>query len=99
MEKERELSPEEIKERKENLKKYYLENMEYLKVQKEYEELLRDIEVIKAERLQTQIALAQYYANSQKAEEEFNASMEGNEETGPMEQDLPPVKRSLKRDL
>jgi hypothetical protein len=93
------LSQEEIKERKENLKKFYLENIMYLKVQKEYEELLKDIEVIKAERIQTQIALAQYYANSQKAEEEFNMSKENMEESSEMESDLPQPKRTLKREL
>lgn len=57
-----ELSPEDIKKRREEITAFYKENIKHLKVQKEYEELLRDVEKARAERVQAQVFLAQAYA-------------------------------------
>jgi len=56
------LSKEEIAKRREEITNFYKENIKHLKVQKEYEELLRDVEKARAERIQAQMFLAQAYA-------------------------------------
>ena len=79
----KELSKEELKQRREEITSFYKENIKHLKVQKEYEELLRDIEKARAERVQSQMFLAQAYgAGQEEAEEgmdearqEFEAAM------------------------
>lgn len=74
--KQEELSKEELQKRREEITAFYKENIKHLKVQKEYEELLRDVEKARAERIQAQMFLAQAYAA-------------GNEEEG--EDDLDPA--------
>lgn len=91
MEEQKELSKEEIKARREEITLFYKENIRHLKVQKEYEELLRDVEKARAERLQSQMFLAQAYA----AENEGPESPEENESP---EADFKDVKRTLKKD-
>lgn len=91
MEEQKELSKEEIKARREEITLFYKENIKHLKIQKEYEELLRDVEKARAERLQSQMFLAQAYA----AESESPQAPDKNE--GP-EADFEDVKRTLKRD-
>tara|TARA_B110000858_G_C17740125_1_gene444515 strand:+ start:557 stop:832 length:276 start_codon:yes stop_codon:yes gene_type:complete len=91
MEEQKELSKEEIKARREEITLFYKENIKHLKIQKEYEELLRDVEKARAERLQSQMFLAQAYA----AESEGPQAPDKNE--GP-EADFEDVKRTLKRD-
>ena len=49
------LSAEELKERRTKITEYYEEHIPSLKVQLEYEGLLRDIEKVRAERLQAQM--------------------------------------------
>ena len=71
-----ELSKEELQKRREEITAFYQENIKHLKVQKEYEELLRDVEKARAERIQAQMFLAQAY-------------IAGNEEEG--EDDLDPA--------
>lgn len=74
-----ELSPEDIKKRREEITAFYKENIKHLKVQKEYEELLRDVEKARAERVQAQVFLAQAYAAGEEAgEEELNTDPEGD---------------------
>ncbi len=65
-----ELSKEELKQRREEITTFYKENIKHLKVQKEYEELLRDIEKARAERVQSQMFLAQAYGASQEEPQE-----------------------------
>lgn len=65
----KELSKEELQKRREEITNFYKENIKHLKVQKEYQELLRDIEKARAEQLQAQIFLAQAY-NTQNEEED-----------------------------
>jgi hypothetical protein len=79
----KELSKEELKQRREEITSFYKENIKHLKVQKEYEELLRDIEKARAERIQSQMFLAQAYGAGQEegeegmdeARQEFEAAM------------------------
>ena len=60
-----ELSKEELAERRREIKEYYEDNIPSLKVQLEYETLLRDIEKARAERLQAQMFVAQTMAGPQ----------------------------------
>lgn len=89
MEEQKELSKEEIKARREEITAFYKENIKHLKVQKEYEELLRDVEKARAERLQSQMFLAQAYAADEEGEE-------GEENQNPSSE-FEEAKRTLKR--
>lgn len=53
------LSKEEILRRKQELTDFYKENIEHLKVQLEYETLLKDISKVRAERLQADAFVSQ----------------------------------------
>ena len=75
------LSKEELDNRREELTNYYKESIDHLQVQLKYEELLRDIEKTRAERVQAQMFLAQSVAQN-------NNTEETSEE---------PVKKTLKR--
>ena len=69
----KELTQEEIKKRRDEITAFYKSSIKHLTVQKEYEELLRDIEVARVERMQAQILLSQAHAASQKVETEENS--------------------------
>ena len=75
------LSKEELDNRREELTNYYKESIDHLEVQLKYEELLRDIEKTRAERVEAQMFLAQSVAQN-------NNTEETSEE---------PVKKTLKR--
>ena len=75
------LSKEELDNRRQELTNYYKESIDHLEVQLKYEELLRDIEKTRAERVQAQMFLAQSVAQN-------NNTEETSEE---------PVKKTLKR--
>ena len=67
-----ELSPEEIAQRKQELSNFYKDNIKHLKTQKEYEQLLTDIEELRAKRMQATMFLAQAFnkdSNQQNPEE------------------------------
>jgi len=66
-----ELSKEDLELRRKEITEYYSSNIPYLKIQKEYEQLLADIEDIRARRLQAQIFLAQSH-DSKQSESENN---------------------------
>ena len=69
------LSKEELDNRREELTNYYKESIDHLQVQLKYEELLRDIEKTRAERVQAQMFLAQSVAqnnNTEEATEDLN---------------------------
>lgn len=55
----KELSQEEYRERKEKLNAFYTDEVKYLTVQLEYEQLLRDISKVRAERLQADAYVVQ----------------------------------------
>ena len=69
-----ELSKEELQKRREEITAFYKENIKHLKVQKEYEELLRDVEKARAERVQAQMFLAQAYGAGQEEPQEDEES-------------------------
>ena len=57
-----EMSKKDLENKRKEITTYYSENIPPLKVQLEYEELLRDIEKTRAERLQAQMFIAQTMA-------------------------------------
>lgn len=70
MEENKELTPEEVKERKEKLVQYYTEQVEFLTVQLEYETLVTQIEEQRAKRLQYQVMVANMLADEPEEQEE-----------------------------
>ena len=90
-----ELSKVEMEKRRTEVTSYYKDNIEHLKVQLEYETLLKDIEKTRAERVQAQAYLAQAMApppveeeESRQEEQDFREAMAST--------DMPP-RRTLKR--
>jgi|TARA_B110000914_G_scaffold225871_1_gene247984 hypothetical protein len=75
-----ELSKEELAERRVEITTFYKENIKHLKVQKEYEELLRDVEKARVERLQAQMFLAQAYAAQEEGGKKPEAAQEFEKE-------------------
>lgn len=65
---EKELTQEEVAQRRQEITDFYETNIPHLKIQKEYEELLRDIELARAQRIEAQAFLAQALS---RPEEEF----------------------------
>lgn len=65
-----EMTPEEIKERKEALLKYYEEQTLFLEKQLTYEKLLTDIEEQRAKRIQLQAAVASFLAPDEEEDED-----------------------------
>tara|TARA_B110000858_G_C17525376_1_gene346704 strand:- start:131 stop:490 length:360 start_codon:yes stop_codon:yes gene_type:complete len=59
------LNEKEMEAKKAEITVWYKDNIKHLKVQKEYEELLRDIEKLRAERLQAQQFISQTMATQQ----------------------------------
>ena len=56
------LTKEELAERREEITKFYKDNIPHLEVQADYEMLLAQIEKSRAERMQAQMFMAQQYA-------------------------------------
>ena len=71
MEENKELTPEEVKERKERFTQYYTEQVEFLTVQLQYETLVTDIEEQRAKRLQFQVMVANMLAPDEEPLEEL----------------------------
>lgn len=92
-----ELSKEELQKRREEITTFYKDNIKHLKVQKEYEELLRDVEKARAERLQAQMFLAQAYAAGEEGESEENTSEAKAEFEAAMSAVNEPKTRTLKK--
>lgn len=61
-----EMSKEEIAQRRQEITSFYKDSIKHLKVQKEYEQLLTDIEECRAKRMQAQMFLAQSLASQEK---------------------------------
>ena len=61
------LSKEELAERREEITKFYKDNIPHLEVQADYEMLLAQIEKSRAERMQAQMFMAQQYSEQNKA--------------------------------
>lgn len=62
----KEMSPQEMAERKSKLTQFYKEQIEFLKVQLEYETLLADVEDQRARATYAQVKLAQMLAGPSK---------------------------------
>jgi hypothetical protein len=62
IDKESELSKEELQERRQKITSYYEEHIPHLKIQLEYESLLTEIEENRAKRVQAQKYMAQIMA-------------------------------------
>ena len=73
---EEQLSPEEVQARRTELTNFYKDGIKHLKVQKEYETLLTEIEEQRAKRMQASMFLANAFAkeeaNNQNQENENN---------------------------
>jgi seryl-tRNA synthetase len=85
-EQEVQLSKEQLAQRRKEITEFYKSNIQHLKVQKEYEQLLTDIEELRAKRMQAQMFLAQAFAAGkdeevEKAEADFSKAMADVEET------------------
>tara|TARA_R100000152_G_C6725269_1_gene150625 strand:+ start:480 stop:803 length:324 start_codon:yes stop_codon:yes gene_type:complete len=89
------LTEEQMAQKREEITGFYKENIPHLKTQLEYEELLRDIEKARAERIQAQIFLTQAMAGPQQsAESNVNPSDNGSVPPVPP---APSAKRTLKK--
>jgi len=62
------MSKEEMTERREEITKFYKDNIPHLEVQADYEMLLAAIEKARAERMQSQMFMAQQYAGQKDQE-------------------------------
>lgn len=60
-----ELSEDQLAQKREEITLFYKENIEHLTIQLEYENLLRDIEKARAERIQAQVYIAGAMAQRQ----------------------------------
>jgi len=78
---EKPLSHEEIKLRKEEITKFYTDQLPHLKVQAEYERLMTEIEEHRAKRLQAQAFLANAYEAMENNEEDEGKKEQSNTET------------------
>jgi|TARA_R110000751_G_scaffold4204_2_gene19616 hypothetical protein len=97
------LSKEEIKERRAEITAYYKDNIKDLKVQLEYETMLRDIEKARAERIQSQMFIAQAMAGPEQgspdeiSQERAQAMQQAAQDWNAEQNTAPPSKRTLKR--
>ena len=93
------VSKEELDTKRKEITSYYEENIPHLKVQKEYEELLRDIEKTRAERLQAQMFIAQTMAAPPEDGEEMPSEMRESFDTSKTSgaDAAEQIKRTLKR--
>lgn len=73
-----EMSKEEIAQRRQEITNFYKDSIKHLKVQKEYEQLLTDIEESRAKRMQAQMFLAQSLASQ---EQELQSEENTEDET------------------
>ena len=78
-----EASKKEMEAKRDEITAYYKDSIKHLKVQLEYEDLLKDIEKARAERVQAQMFLAQAMA---KNEEEAKQSQSVDLKPGPQSQ-------------
>ena len=93
------VSKEEMNAKRKEITSYYEDNIPHLKIQKEYEELLRDIEKTRAERLQAQMFIAQTMAAPPEDGEEVPSEMKTSFDTSNTSggEAAEQIKRTLKR--
>ena len=70
MAEENELSREEYIARRQELQSHYTEEVEFLKIQKEYESLLTEIDELRAKRIFNQVRISQLMAGPESEPEE-----------------------------
>lgn len=80
------LSKEQLAQRRKEITDFYKSNIPHLKAQKEYEQLLTEIEELRAKRVQAQMFLAQAFGAEKdeevnQAAEDFNKILEEEEES------------------
>ncbi len=97
-----EMSKKELDAKRKEISKYYEENIPSLKIQLEYEELLRDIEKTRAERLQAQMFIAQTMAPEPNEEDDtpvanMPAEMRIDPKTMSGKEAAEQIKRTLKK--
>ena len=92
---ERELTQEELKARKEEMKQFYDESLPYLESQAKYEKFLTEIEEARFKRATIQIQWANIMA-AQQEQDTADHGDEDEEEKG-VEQHAPTAERKLKR--
>ena len=73
---EREPTPEEIKEMRERMQSYYENQIPFLETQFKYENLLADIELARAKRIEMTIRIAQMTMGPQSEEESAEPTQE-----------------------
>jgi hypothetical protein len=88
-----ELSQEELAAKRDEITNYYSDHIPHLEKQLEYENLLRDIEKCRAERMQAQMFMTKMAATP--PEPEIKTQFDNAKMTTP--QPAPEVKRSLKK--
>ena len=91
------MSKEALDSKREEISKYYQDNIPHLETQLKYEELLRDIEKTRAERLQAQMFIAQTMAEPPTEGEESQKEKDFNEDNEAREA-ARQIKRTLKRE-
>jgi hypothetical protein len=77
---EEQMTPEEVKERRQELTNFYKDGSKHLKIQLEYETLLTEIEEQRAKRLQASMFLAQSFAKQEANNQNQSQSDETNQE-------------------
>tara|TARA_R110002050_G_scaffold56705_2_gene127526 strand:+ start:1655 stop:1981 length:327 start_codon:yes stop_codon:yes gene_type:complete len=92
-----ELSKAELDTKRKDISKYYKENVPHLKTQLEYEELLRDIEKTRAERLQAQMYIAQTMAPDPDSEDDTPVRATPPRQDG--QEAAEAIKRTLKKQI
>jgi hypothetical protein len=90
-------SKQEMNAKRKEVTDFYKVNIPHLKTQLEYEELLRDIEKTRAERLQAQMFIAQTMAEPPTEGEESQIQKDFSEENEAREA-ARQIKRTLKRE-
>ena len=81
-----EASKKEMEAKRDEITAYYKDSIKHLKVQLEYEDLLKDIEKARAERVQAQMFLAQAMAKNEEAEAATKQSESVDLKPGPQSQ-------------
>ena len=74
------LSEKELAAKRIEITDFYKENIKHLKIQLQYEEMLRDIEKARAERVQAQMFLSQAMANTPKDDNNENEQESSSDE-------------------
>lgn len=92
IEEKKEMTEQELQEKKDEMLKFYKESMPYLEAQFEYEKLLMKIDKVRFQRTSIQVQYAMMMDPGNEMPEDFNP-----EEMAPPEEPAPAKKRTLKK--